>query len=125
MEGIEARVALMPVLPFLEDSWASISDIVETARACGVRTIVPAFGVTMRDRQRAYFYRQLDERFPGLRARYEARYGERYECPVPDTESLSARFHALCDRYGIRTAVRSSLAPTSSELPLFGEGAAR
>ena len=39
---------------------------------------VAGFGMTMRDRQRAYFYQQLDRHFPGLRAQYEQRYGERY-----------------------------------------------
>jgi DNA repair photolyase len=117
--GIETRIALMPVLPFLEDTEASLCAIVERAKQCGVRAIVASFGVTLRDRQRAYFYERLDEDFPGLRARYEARYGDRYVCLSPDAEALRARFDSLCSANGIRTSARPLLAPTSDEPRLF------
>ena len=40
------------------------------AHVCGASHISASFGMTMRDRQWAYFYAQLDERFPGRRAPY-------------------------------------------------------
>ncbi len=113
--GIEARVALMPVLPFLEDSWDSVRAIVEHAHEAGVRAIVASFGVTLRDRQRDYFYARLDEHFPGQRAKYAARYGDRYVCDAPGGEDLRARFEALCAERGIRTSVRPLLAPSAVE----------
>lgn len=70
--GIEARVALMPVLPFLEDAWDNVSAIVREAHRRGVRTVIPWFGMSLRDRQRTYYYRKLDELFPGLREQYES-----------------------------------------------------
>jgi DNA repair photolyase len=113
--GIEVRVALMPVLPFLEDSWDDVRAIAEGAYAAGVRTIVASFGVTLRDRQRDYFYSRLDEGFPGLRAQYEARYGDRYVCAAPNADELRTRFDALCAERGIRTSVQPFLAPSAAE----------
>ena len=38
--------------------------MVELAREAGARFIYPMFGVTLRDRQREYFYSRLDRIFP-------------------------------------------------------------
>ncbi len=113
--GIEARVALMPVLPFLEDSWGNIRAIVERAHGAGVRAIVASFGVTLRDRQRDYFYARLDEHFPGVKAKYAARYGDRYVCEAPGGAELRARFEVLCAEHGIRTSVQPLLSPSAAE----------
>jgi DNA repair photolyase len=117
--GIEARVAFMPVLPFLEDSSDNVRAIVERAKECGVRAIAASFSVTLRDRQRAYFYARLDESFPGTRAQYEARYGDRYVCSPPDSDALRVHFEALCAKHGIRTSARPLLAPSADEPGLF------
>ncbi len=118
--GIETRVALMPVLPFLEDSWDNVRDVVERAAECGVTAIVASFGVTLRDRQRAYFAARLDECFPGLRSRYEALYGDRYVCASPDADLLRTRFEALCAERGLRTSVRPMRSPSAVAPTLFG-----
>jgi len=117
--GVETRVALMPTLPFIEDSWANVSAIVEESHRCGARVIIPWFGMSMRDRQRAHFYARLDESFPGLRKRYEATYGEDYVCPSPRAEDLYRRAQELCARLGIATQVKPLLAPRAEELRLF------
>ncbi len=118
-EGIETRIALMPILPFLEDDWDNVSAIVEESRRCGVKTIIPAFGMSMRDRQREYFYSRLDELFPGLRAKYEAAYGDDYACPSPNAKELAGRFADLCASHGIATSVKPQLAPTAEQLKLL------
>jgi len=120
--GIETRIALMPTLPFIEDTWENVSAIVEAAARCGVAAIVPWFGMSMRDRQRAYFYARLDELFPGVRARYEARYGESYMCPSPQASALFAQFTTRCEQLGVATSVQPSLAPTGEQLDLFDAG---
>jgi len=117
--GIETRVSLMPTLPFIEDSWENVSAIVRQAHEAGATAIVPWFGMSMRDRQRAYFYERLDEIFPGMRLRYEERFGEDYMCPSPESERLFERFQALCRELGIATSVQPSLAPTGEQLELF------
>jgi len=118
-EGIETRIALMPVLPFIEDTEDNVRAIVEKAAACGVRAIVAAFGTTMRDRGRDHFYVELDRHFPGLRERYEKAYGDRYICPSPNRERLERLFHELCATYAIATSIAPPAASRPAQLPLF------
>lgn len=104
--GVAVGVSMMPLLPFLEDSRENVAAIVENTLAHGGTFIIPWFGMSMRDRQRAYFYEQLDRHFPGLREKYEQRYGERYGCPVPYAGELARHFNLLCAERGIQTRVK-------------------
>ena len=103
--GICAGIAMMPVLPFLEDSEENITAVARRAAECGACYILPWFGLSMRDRQRAYFYQQLDRLFPGLRGRYEKLYGEKYSCASPNANRLAASFYALCQQLGVANQV--------------------
>ncbi len=103
--GIPAGVCMMPILPFLEDTLENVTAIVEMAVENGAKFVLPWFGMSIRDRQREYYYTQLDRLFPGLRARYEERYGLRYECPARWAGRLGERFNGLCQQYGLGTRV--------------------
>jgi DNA repair photolyase len=107
--GLLAGVTLMPVLPFIEDNEENIRRIVELAAEHGAQYIVAAFGMTLRDRQRAYYYAQLDRHFPALRSRYEKAFGERYFAPAGDAARLEQVFTELCARHAI--AVRMPVFP--------------
>ena len=117
--GILTGVTLMPVLPFLEDSQENIAAIIRLASENGASYILAAFGVTMRDRQRAYFYEKLDQFFPGVRAKYETRFGERYECSDPDASRLQKLFKELCAEYGMATKMRFYSAAELVQAKLF------
>ena len=101
--GIPVGIMLMPVLPFIEDNEANITAIVTSAREAGAQCILPWFGMSLRQGQREYYYRQLDRLFPGLRPRYERQYGDRYDCPCNNANRLAQQFEALCAQYGILT----------------------
>lgn len=101
--GIYTGVTMMPILPFIEDTEENVTAIVAAAHAAGARYILPGFGMTLRDRQRAWYYDQLDRHFPGLRARYERTFGDRYSAPCRNVRRLEALFDGLCRQYGIRT----------------------
>jgi len=116
--GIETRIALMPVLPFIEDSEENVRAIVEAGREAGVTAIVASFGMTLRDRCREHYYAKLDVHFPGLRGRYERTFGERYVCPSPNVTRLEGRFRELCERYGIATGPTPAKRTLSEQLPL-------
>jgi DNA repair photolyase len=103
--GIPVGVTLMPVLPFIEDTPENITAIVEQAAQHGASFIIPWFGMSMRDRQRAYYYDQLDRLFPGLRLKYEQRFGDRYSCPARHANELGQLFKELCARYGMATCI--------------------
>lgn len=117
--GVFTGVTLMPVLPFIEDTKENIARIVELAHQNGATYIIPAFSMTLRDRQRAYYYEKLDKLFPGLSARYKKTYGDRYGCPVPNHKELSTLFTQLCKKYNISTKIAAYTPPQpAKQLPL-------
>ena len=106
--GVFAGVLLMPVLPFLEDSWEQVSAVLEQAADAGARFVYPAFGMTMRDGQREHYLGKLEELYPGqgLPQRYLRRYGVRYECPSPRAKELWGRFRQRCGELGVLCEMR-------------------
>lgn len=105
-KGVFTGVVLMPVLPFLEDSVENVLAVVDAAADAGARFVYPAFGMTMRDRQRTHYYEQLDQKFPGVRQKYEKQYGERYSCPSPRAKALWAAFSQRCRERGLLYEMR-------------------
>ncbi|MEZ3488375.1 MAG: radical SAM protein [Lachnospiraceae bacterium] len=96
--GLYTGILLMPVLPFIEDNRENIGEIIRRAGEAGARFIYPAFGMTLRGNQRAWYYRKLDELFPekGLSEVYRKRYGEYYECTSPHAGRLWGYFTEEC-----------------------------
>lgn len=118
--GIATGTSLMPVLPFLEDNEENLLAIVHQTAEHGGTFLIPVMGMTMRDRQRAYFYEQLDRLFPGLRAKYEARYGENYSCGVPRAKELSRSVHEACTHLGLAYSMPKWSPPEAAkQLRLF------
>jgi len=117
--GILTGVTLMPVLPFLEDTPQNITAIVEQAAEAGAKYILPWFGMSLRDRQRDYFYQKLDLHFPGLRQRYERRFGDRYGCDSPQAAQLSALLDSLCARYGLSRRMPVYRREAATQMKLF------
>lgn len=101
--GLLTGVLMMPVLPFIEDNPENITAIVTRAKDCGASYILAAFGMTLRDRQRAYYYAQLDRLFPGLRPQYERHYGNRYSASARNAKRLEELFRETCEHYGLAT----------------------
>lgn len=117
--GICCGVLLMPVLPFLEDDPENIRRIVETSHDAGAHHVIPSWGVTLRDRQRDHFYAQLDQRFPGLRARYERAFGDRYVATSPNAAQLEPLFCALAARHKLARTVAAYRAAEPEQLSLL------
>jgi len=99
--GVFTGIVLMPVLPFINAMEENVAAVVTAAAAAGARFIYPGFGVTLRQNQREYYYRQLDRYFPGVKDRYVKTFGNRYECVAPNARRLREVFTRRCDRYGI------------------------
>ena len=118
-QGIYTGVSMMPILPFIEDNEETVVRIVEQARDSGAQYILPGFGMTLRDRQRAYFYSKLDELFPGIRARYEQAYGSQYGCAAPTARRLDQVLVRLCQDYGIPRELTPYAGDSSCQLQLF------
>jgi len=106
--GVYTGVLLMPVLPFLEDREEQVLAVVDAAADAGAKFVYPAFGMTLRDRQREYYYARLEEAFPGqgLVQRYRQRYGERYQCPSPRAGELYRAAAQRCRERGMLWRMR-------------------
>jgi DNA repair photolyase len=119
-EGILTEVSMMPILPFIEDNADNLRAIVSQAHDNGAKYIIPWISVTLRDRQRAHYYTQLDRLFPGLRQRYERAYGERYEAVPPNAKRLWQFFNELCQQVGLATRIPVyTPEPVTKQLSLF------
>jgi DNA repair photolyase len=118
--GIPVGISLMPVLPYIEDNCDNITSIIEQGAAHGASFIIPAFGMSMRDRQRDYYYTQLDRLFPGLRVKYEQKFGERYSCPANNVQDLTRACTTACTRYGLSVGIKDfKIESQEKQLPLF------
>ena len=101
--GIPTVVWLCPILPFINDTEENIAGIMDyctDAKVYGV--ICFGMGLTLREGNREYFYRQLDRCFPGLKDRYIYEYGSQYEVRSRNHESLMNLFRDKCDKSGIK-----------------------
>jgi len=117
--GILTGVTLMPVLPFIEDNVENIRQIVIKAHKAGASYIIPSFGMSLRDRQRDYYYDKLDKLFPGLRGAYDKRFGNQYRIPANNTTEIEKVFLELCDRYQITTRIPQFKPEHGRQIPLF------
>jgi DNA repair photolyase len=117
--GIHTGVTMMPILPFIEDSRENIAEIVAKAREHGASYIIPSFGMTLRDRQRAYYYDRLDRLFPGLRVQYERRFGNLYHCAANGARQLAEEFDVLCAGHGMATKMGRYLPEAGTQLGLL------
>lgn len=100
--GIPTVVWLCPILPYLNDTPENVAGIVERCAQAGVRGIICfGMGLTLRDGNREYFYRQLERHFPGLKERYIREYGNQYVVSSPRQRELMELFHRKCEEYGI------------------------
>lgn len=99
--GIFAGILSMPILPFLEDTEKNITEIIDLAHENGAKFIYPAFGVTLRQNQREWYYDKLDKLFPAMKEKYMKAYGNSYECRSPNSKELWPLFRKNCDAYGL------------------------
>jgi DNA repair photolyase len=103
--GIYTGILLMPILPFINDTEDNIKEIVNKAKEAGAKYILPWMGVTLRDRQKAYYFSQLDRSFPGLRDLYTKSFGDSYFCPSRSDKKLYELLQSECDNAGIKTKI--------------------
>lgn len=100
--GIPTVVWLSPILPFINDTEENIRGILNYCIEAKVHGIICfGIGLTLREGNREYFYKKLDEHFPGMKARYINRFGNSYEVPSPNHHKLMAIIKHECNKHGI------------------------
>lgn len=86
---IMTTAIIMPILPFINDKVSQLKKLLTAIQATGTNNIYAYFGVTLRDRQRSYFYRQLERQFGlGMVNLYKKTFYNKYNCQSPEDRQL-------------------------------------
>lgn len=100
--GIPTVVWFDPILPFINDTEENLKGILDYCIDAEVFGIICfGMGLTLRDGNREYFYKNLDKHFPGLKQIYQKKYGFSYELKSDNNEKLLEIFHDKCEKNGI------------------------
>lgn len=100
--GIPTVVWLSPILPFINDTEENISGILDLCIEAEVFGVICfGMGLTLREGNREYFYRQLDLNFPHMKEKYIQTYGNQYLINSPDNHALMKLFHRKCGQNGV------------------------
>ena len=99
---IPTVVWLTPILPFVNDSKENLDGILNyciKAKVYGILCF--GMGLTLRDGNREFFYKNLDEYFPKMKEKYIKTYGNNYILNSPDNKYLMNIFHNTCKKHKI------------------------
>ena len=100
--GIPTVVWLCPVLPFINDTEENLRGILGYCIKAGVKGIICFdMGLTLRDGNRQYFYKKLDQHFPGMKEKYISTYGDSYICTSLNNQHLMRIFRNICKENNI------------------------
>jgi DNA repair photolyase len=100
--GIPAVVWLSPILPFINDTKENIQGILDYCVKAKVHGIICfGMGLTLREGNREYFYKKLDEHFPEMKARYIERYKYAYQINSPNNDKLMSIMKKTCKSHDI------------------------
>lgn len=100
--GIPTVVWLTPILPYINDNIENIESILNYCIDVGVKGVICfEMGMTLRDGSREYFYKKLDEYFPGLKDKYIEEFGNSYSIPSPNNKQLMSIFNEKTNKYDI------------------------
>lgn len=91
---IPTVVWLTPFLPYINDTEENINELLDYCIETNVKGIICFnIGLTLRDGNRQYFYKKLDESFPGLKNRYIEKYGNSYVLESENNRQLMDLFY--------------------------------
>lgn len=126
-EGIPTVVWLTPFLPFINGTVENARGLMNyciQAHTHGI--ILFGAGLTLRDGDRQYYYKKLDEHFPGLTHKYISTFGDSYELPCAQSGEIiryvknSCREHNMIMDNEVFKYMRAFYdTPTPEQLELF------
>lgn len=94
--GIYVGIMLNPILPFITDKKEDMKELIYQAKINDAKFIHTYLGMTLRENQRDYYYKKLDEFFPGLKEKYQNRYRDKYNCSIPNSKEIYPFFVQEC-----------------------------
>lgn len=100
--GIPTVVWLDPILPFINDTEENLRGILGYCIEANVYGILCfGMGLTLREGNREYFYKKLDEYFPGLKQKYVRDFGYSYQCLSSSNDALMNILRSECNKHNI------------------------
>ncbi|MFP4478349.1 MAG: radical SAM protein [Candidatus Izemoplasmatales bacterium] len=97
--GIPTVVWISPLLPWINDDLDNLKAILQACQDVGVKGIIwYGSGLTLRQGNREYFYKQLDRLFPGLKNKYQKTYGHQYHIKSANENSLNEYLKSFCQK---------------------------
>ncbi len=100
--NIPTIVWLCPILPFINDTKENINGILDyciDAKVYGVLCF--NMGVTMREGNREYFYKNLDKYFPNMKQKYIETFGNKYSLESENSKELMQLLKKRCSENNI------------------------
>ncbi len=100
--NIPTIVWLGPLLPYINDDEDNLRGILNYCIEAKVKGIlVFGIGVTMRDGNREYFYKNLDKSFKGMKERYIQKYGYSYEVGSDNHHKFIKIIKETCEKHNM------------------------
>ncbi|AYE35142.1 SPL family radical SAM protein [Clostridium septicum] len=100
--GIPTVVWMSPILPYINDTEKNIRGILDYCIEAKVKGIIVfGIGLTLRDGNREYYYKNLDKHFKGLKEKYIRQYGNNYEVVSENHERLMKIIKETCKKNNI------------------------
>ena len=100
--GIQTIVWLCPFLPFINDTEENLRGLLNYCIDAGVYGILFwGIGMTLREGSRDYFYKKLDEHFPGLKEVFHKKYGYNYHISSDNNNELYKLAQEICKKHNI------------------------
>ncbi|MGO2962929.1 MAG: SPL family radical SAM protein [Carnobacterium maltaromaticum] len=99
--GIYSGIILMPILPYITDDWESIKQVVLSAKDSGASYVYPFWGMTLRDKQKDYYFSYLQKHAPHILAKYKNGNPDRYFQPIQNYQEIKDKFEQLCVEIGM------------------------
>lgn len=94
--GIYTGVMFMPLLPYINDTWEEVEELINRSKEAGACYLLFWPGMTLRKGSREYFYNKLDQHFPGIKEKYISAFGENYTCNSLNSNKLYTQAQQLC-----------------------------
>lgn len=100
--NIPTVVWFCPILPYINDTEENVNRIMDCCIDADVKGVLNmGMGLSLRKGNREYFYRKLDEKFPGIKDTYIEEFGDSYFIHSSDNRKLRGILMKRCDEHGI------------------------
>lgn len=100
--NIPTVVWMTPILPFINDTEENLRGILNYCIEAKVYGIICfGIGLTLREGNREYFYEKLEQHFPGMKEKYQKKYGYAYEIMSDNNKELMSIFYEECKKHNI------------------------